>query len=49
MAWIQLVTILALFQFLLFEALVGRACVKYKVQAPATTGNEINYMRGAPG
>jgi len=41
MAWIHLVTILALFQFLLFATLVGRARVKYKVQAPATTGNEI--------
>ena len=41
MAWIHLVTILALFQFLLFGALVGRARVKYKVQAPATTGNEM--------
>ena len=41
MAWIHLVTILALFQFLLLAMLVGRARVKYKVQAPATTGNEI--------
>jgi hypothetical protein len=41
MAWIHVVTILALFQFLLFGALVGRARVKYKVRAPATTGNEI--------
>jgi hypothetical protein len=41
MAWIHLVTILALFQFLLFGALVARARVKYKVKAPATSGNEM--------
>jgi glutathione S-transferase len=41
MAWIHLVAVLALFQFLLFGALVGRARGKYGVHAPATTGNEV--------
>lgn len=41
MAWIHLVAVLALFQFLLFGALVARARGKYGVHAPATTGNEV--------
>ena len=41
MAWIHLVAVLALFQFMLFGALVGRARGKYGVHAPATTGNEV--------
>lgn len=41
MAWIHLVALLALIQYLLFGALVGRARGKYGVQAPATTGNEV--------
>jgi len=41
MAWIHLVALLALVQYLLFGALVARARGKYRVPAPATTGNEI--------
>ena len=41
MVWIELVTVLALLQLLLFAALVSRARVKYGVKAPATTGNEM--------
>ncbi len=41
MAWIHLVALLALIQYLLFGALVGRARGKYGVHAPATTGNEV--------
>ncbi|MET0961917.1 MAG: MAPEG family protein [Noviherbaspirillum sp.] len=41
MAWLHLVAVLALFQFLLFGALVARARGKYGVHAPATTGNEV--------
>lgn len=41
MAWIHLVALLALAQYLLFGALVGRARGKYGVHAPATTGNEV--------
>lgn len=41
MAWINLVALLALAQYLVFGALVGRARGKYGVHAPATTGNEV--------
>jgi hypothetical protein len=41
MAWIHLVALLALVQYLLFGALVARARGKYQVHAPAMTGNEI--------
>lgn len=41
MEWINLVALLALVQYLLFGALVGRARGKYGVHAPATTGNEV--------
>ena len=41
MAWINLVALLALVQYLVFGALVGRARGKYGVHAPATTGNEV--------
>jgi hypothetical protein len=41
MAWIHLVALLALTQYLLFGALVGRARGKYGVHAPATTGNDV--------
>lgn len=41
MPWIDLVTFLALAQYLVFGALVGRARVQYSVKAPATTGNEL--------
>ena len=38
---IDLVAILALFQFFAFALLVGRARGKYGVKAPAITGNEM--------
>lgn len=41
MAWIHLVALLALVQYLMFGALVGRARGKYGVHAPAVTGNEV--------
>jgi len=41
MAWVQLVTLLALVQFVWFGILVGRARVRHGVAAPATTGHEI--------
>jgi glutathione S-transferase len=41
MAWLHLVALLALVQYLIFGALVGSARGKYGVQAPATTGNDV--------
>ena len=41
MPWIDLVTFLALAQYLVFGALVGRARGQHGVKAPATTGNEL--------
>jgi glutathione S-transferase len=41
MAWMHLVALLALVQYLIFGALVGSARGKYGVQAPATTGNAV--------
>lgn len=41
MVWIELVTLLALIQYLVFGALVGRARGVYGVKAPATTGHEL--------
>lgn len=40
MAWIDLVTLLALLQYLAFGTLVGRARGQYGVNAPAITGHE---------
>jgi glutathione S-transferase len=47
MAWVVIVTVLALAQFLAFGILVGGARARYQVSAPATTGNEIfeRYFR----
>ena len=47
MAWVVIVTVLALAQFIGFGILVGGARARYKVSAPATTGNEIfeRYFR----
>jgi glutathione S-transferase len=47
MAWVELITILALLQFLYFGVLVGRARDRFGVKAPAITGNEIfeRYFR----
>jgi len=41
MNWIDLVTGLALLQFVVFALQVGKARGTYGVKAPATTGNEI--------
>lgn len=41
MLWIELVTVLALLEFLTFGMLVGRARGLYGVAAPATSGHEI--------
>ncbi|HMA12440.1 MAG TPA: MAPEG family protein [Steroidobacteraceae bacterium] len=41
MAYVLLVIVLALLQFVLFGMAVGRARGKYGVQAPAVHGNEI--------
>jgi len=40
MPWIDLVTLLAVLEFLGMVWLVGKARVKYSVRAPATAGNE---------
>jgi glutathione S-transferase len=47
MFWVQIVSGLAVLQFVIFGWLVGRARVRYQVKAPATTGNEIfeRYFR----
>ena len=47
MAYVLLVIVLALLQFVLFGILVGRARGKYGVQAPAVHGHEIfeRYFR----
>ena len=47
MAYVDIVTALALLQFVVFLMQVGRARDKYGVLAPATTGNEIfeRYFR----
>lgn len=41
MALVNLIVALALLQFFVFGAAVARARGKYKVAAPATTGNEM--------
>jgi len=40
MPWIDLVTLLAILEFLGMVWLVGKARVKYSVRAPSTAGNE---------
>jgi glutathione S-transferase len=47
MAYVDIVTALAVLQFLVFGFKVGRARGRYRVKAPATTGNEIfeRYFR----
>ncbi len=47
MLWVQLVTLLAILQFVAFSFLVGGARKKHNVPAPATTGNEMfeRYFR----
>jgi uncharacterized MAPEG superfamily protein len=41
MAYVDIVTVLAVLQFIVFGFQVGRARGRYGVKAPATTGNEI--------
>jgi len=41
MAYVDIVTVLAILQFIVFGFQVGGAREKYGVKAPATTGNEI--------
>jgi uncharacterized membrane protein YecN with MAPEG domain len=41
MAYIDIVTALALLQFIVFGFQVGRARGKYGIKAPAITGNEV--------
>jgi glutathione S-transferase len=47
MALVNVIVALALLQFLAFATAVGAAREKYKVAAPATTGNEVfeRYFR----
>src|SRR4051794_5049324 len=47
MAWIHLVTLLALIEYLAFGYLVGKARATFGVKAPAITGHEIfeRYFR----
>jgi len=47
MAYVQLVILLALLEFLLFGYAVGHARSRYKVAAPATGGHEVfeRYFR----
>jgi glutathione S-transferase len=40
MAWVQLVLVLALLQYLMFGMLVGMARERFGVKAPAITGHE---------
>ena len=46
-SWVNLVVVLALFEYFALIALVGRARGTYGVKAPATTGNEMfeRYFR----
>ncbi|MBM4334927.1 MAG: MAPEG family protein [Deltaproteobacteria bacterium] len=41
MDYLGIVTVLALFEYLAFSIMVGRARVTYGIKAPATTGHEI--------
>ena len=41
MAYVDIVTVLAVLQFIAFGFQVGRARGKYGVKTPATTGNEL--------
>jgi uncharacterized membrane protein YecN with MAPEG domain len=47
MAWVELVTLLAIGQFIFFGLLVGRARMRHQVPAPAMSGHEIfdRYFR----
>jgi glutathione S-transferase len=41
MPWIELITLLAILQFMIFGTLVGAARGKYGIKAPATTGHDL--------
>lgn len=41
MAWVQIVTVAALLQFIAFAWAVGRARVRHDVAAPATAGHPV--------
>jgi len=41
MAWVELITVLALLQFVFFVARVGKARGDYGVKAPAVAGHEM--------
>lgn len=41
MGWVDLVSVVALLQFVFFGILVGRARGQYGIRAPATSGNEM--------
>ena len=47
MAWVEIVTLLAVIQLLAFGFLVGKARMQFNIKAPATTGNETfeRYFR----
>ena len=47
MSLVAVVVLLAIVEYVVFGALVGRARTKYQVKAPATTGNEMfeRYFR----
>jgi glutathione S-transferase len=47
MAYVQLVIVLALIEFMLFGYAVGQARTRYQVPAPATSGHEVfeRYFR----
>jgi glutathione S-transferase len=47
MALVELITVLALLQFIYFGILVGRARGRFGIKAPAMTGNEVfeRYVR----
>ena len=47
MAYVELVIVLALIEFMLFGYAVGRARIRYKVPAPAMSGHEVfdRYFR----
>jgi glutathione S-transferase len=41
MNYVHIVAALAIFQYFFFAIMVGRARVKYRINAPATTGHEM--------
>lgn len=41
MLWVALVVLLSLFEFMVFGFLVGGARARYKIAAPATTGDPV--------